>query len=115
KLRAAGFNPGASDGDFGPKTLAAVKAFQRSRGIGADGIVGAQTWGKLAGAAPKPASSGGSGPLLRLGARGEPVKKLQARLNQLGFKVGTADGAFGPKTLAAVKAFQKSRGLTADG
>ncbi|MFP2929888.1 peptidoglycan-binding protein, partial [Pyxidicoccus sp. 3LG] len=62
-----------------------------------------------------PASSGGSGPTLRPGARGEPVRALQQRLNQLGFNSGTADGAFGPKTEAAVKAFQKSRGLTADG
>lgn len=39
----------AMDGDFGPKTLAAVKAFQfRAFGSkGVDGIVGPQTWGAL--------------------------------------------------------------------
>jgi peptidoglycan hydrolase-like protein with peptidoglycan-binding domain len=47
KLKAAGFNPGASDGIFGPKTKAAVVAFQRAQGITVDGIVGPQTWGKL--------------------------------------------------------------------
>jgi peptidoglycan hydrolase-like protein with peptidoglycan-binding domain len=31
------------DGDFGPKTLDAVKAFQLSEGIAADGIVGPET------------------------------------------------------------------------
>ncbi|MFP2905004.1 peptidoglycan-binding protein [Pyxidicoccus sp. 3LFB2] len=111
KLKAAGFNPGAADGAFGPKTETAVKAFQRARGLTADGIVGPKTWSAL----NTPASSGGSGPTLREGARGEPVRALQNRLNQLGFNAGTADGAFGPKTEAAVKAFQRAKGLTADG
>lgn len=37
-----GFDTGI-DGDFGPKTETAVKAFQKQSGIGADGIVGAKT------------------------------------------------------------------------
>ncbi len=49
KLKAAGFNPGPVDGIFGPKTKAAVVAFQRAKGITVDGIVGPQTWGKLNG------------------------------------------------------------------
>jgi hypothetical protein len=43
------------------------------------------------------------------------VRALQTRLKELGFNPGTVDGIFGPNTLAAVKSFQKSRGLTADG
>lgn len=42
-LRAHGFNPGASDGDFGQGTLAAVIAFQRSEAMLADGVVGPRT------------------------------------------------------------------------
>ena len=38
-----GFSPGAIDGEFGPGTTRAVMAFQRSVGIGADGVVGPQT------------------------------------------------------------------------
>ena len=44
-------DPGAVDGDFGPKTEAVVKAYQQDRGVQADGIVGDQTWWAPAGAA----------------------------------------------------------------
>ncbi len=35
------------DGDFGTKTLNAVKAFQKENGLTVDGVVGAKTWAKL--------------------------------------------------------------------
>ncbi len=46
--------------------------------------------------------------------RDAAVKILQTELNRIGNKL-TADGAFGPGTLAAVKAFQQSLQLVADG
>lgn len=42
-------------------------------------------------------------------------KKIQTRLNELGYNCGQVDGSIGPKTIAAVKAFQKDYGLTVDG
>ena len=36
-----------ADGDFGPKTEAAVKSYQSAHGLTADGIVGAKTWAAL--------------------------------------------------------------------
>ena len=43
KLKAAGFDPGPIDGEFGPHTHAAVVAFQLSLGLVPDGEVGPQT------------------------------------------------------------------------
>lgn len=52
---------------------------------------------------------------LRRGDRGESVQKLQSDLNALGFACGEADGIYGAKTCAAVRAFQRAQGLSADG
>lgn len=53
--------------------------------------------------------------VLKSGSEGEAVKTLQAALNARGYSCGTADGSFGAKTLAAVRAYQTKNGLTADG
>lgn len=52
---------------------------------------------------------------MKLGDKGIQVAELQADLSRAGFDTGGTDGAFGPKTEAAVKAFQKANGLTPDG
>lgn len=46
-LTAAGFNCGTPDGICGKKTLAALTAFQQSRGLDPDGICGEKTWQAL--------------------------------------------------------------------
>lgn len=53
--------------------------------------------------------------LLKIGSRGSDVKQLQSTLNSLGYNAGTADGIYGSRTAAAVKAYQQAMGLTADG
>jgi peptidoglycan L-alanyl-D-glutamate endopeptidase CwlK len=53
--------------------------------------------------------------VLREGDAGADVVQLQTRLQAVGFPPGAADGAFGPGTLAALLAFQKSENLLPDG
>ncbi len=47
--------------------------------------------------------------------RGEDVTAVQARLERLGYSSGNIDGIYGPKTEAAVLAFQAARGIKVDG
>jgi murein DD-endopeptidase MepM/ murein hydrolase activator NlpD len=52
---------------------------------------------------------------LNVGALGEDVKTLQAKLIAAGAQPGPIDGWFGQVTQGAVKAYQKTNGLWADG
>lgn len=48
---------------------------------------------------------------LRVGNSGDDVRQLQTRLQESGFDPGGIDGDYGPKTAAAVRSFQLSKGL----
>ncbi len=108
RLHALGFSiaPDA-DGVFGEGTLAAVTAFQESRRLPADGLVGRETWRTMVDAG------------YRLGDRllyhrmpmlhGDDVADLQRSLNAIGFDAGPVDGIFGASTLDAVLDFAHQR------
>ncbi len=53
--------------------------------------------------------------VLEVGSTGTAVKEVQQKLIQWGYLTGSADGKYGAKTQAAVQAFQKKNGLSADG
>ena len=99
-LRARGQSVTA-DGAYGSGTGTAVSAFQTSAGLTPDTVVGSATWEKLV-------------LTVRLGDNGEAVRGVQSQLRSRGYNV-TVDGAFGSGTEGAVRSFQSSKGLTADG
>ncbi len=53
--------------------------------------------------------------LIKRGSTGSKVSAVQKTLNCLGYNAGTVDGIFGSQTEAAVKAFQRDKGLAVDG
>jgi hypothetical protein len=52
---------------------------------------------------------------LKKGMQNQNVRRLQNRLNEMGYNVGAVDGIFGPRTERAVTAFQTDKGLSVDG
>lgn len=63
----------------------------------------------------KPSAGGSGHSVLRKGSTGDEVKELQQKLTTLGYSLGSIDGDFGNKTLAAVKKFQSDYSLEVDG
>lgn len=127
-LAALGYYTGKVDGNYGTQTVSAVKALQKANGLTADGSAGEQTQKLLYGgkakeaatakptATPKATAAPASeSALLKQGSSGTDVKELQAKLIELGYLSGKADGVYGAKTVAAVKAYQKANKLSADG
>ncbi|MEL6327571.1 MAG: peptidoglycan-binding protein [Cyanobacteria bacterium J06626_23] len=105
------------DGIFGTWTESVVKDFQFTRFLNNDGIVGNKTWHALFTGAPVDM------PVLRLNANRDEVEIVQNILAQLikdgeiftTYYTGPVDGRFGILTELAVKAFQQSSGMEADG
>ncbi len=102
-LRARGFYKAQPDGIYGAKTATAVKNFQRSRGLKADGIVGAQTFPKLV-------------RVVKRGDRGDIVRAAQLlgrnAANHIGEQpyIGLAvDGIYGEQTAEAIEFYQSAR------
>lgn len=134
-LKTLGYYTGSVDGKFGAGTKRAVVAFQKAAGLTADGLAGTKTLSKLqsmaegsSGSSSGSSSSTGSSSssssssssatpsrTLRKGYTGEDVKTVQTRLKELKYYSGSIDGVYGSGSIAAVKAFQKANGLTADG
>lgn len=129
--------PVIQNGVFRDDTKRSVIYFQREFGLTPDGVVGRATWQMLydvyysikagiEGQPPTPevppteTTPPFPGTTLQVGSSGSSVMLMQTSLNAIA-KVYSAiptlvpDGAFGPLTETAVRAFQRLFGLTVDG
>ena len=123
KLIERGYLSGEADGICGAGTVAAIKKFQASVGLNADGIAGVATLSRLneteifnanENEMPTELINGGYA-VIKGGMHGEGVKYLQEKLIEHGYLSGHADGIAGERTVSAIKRFQSSAGLKADG
>ena len=94
------------DGIYGSQTTAAVKEFQRSQGLKADGVVGSQTFPKLV-------------RTVKRGERGDTVRAVQILLRdfagheaQYPYGDMKVDGVFGYETESAVRDYQNESRIT---
>jgi peptidoglycan DL-endopeptidase LytE len=110
---------------YGTITAEAVRKFQKDYGLSVDGVAGSKTLNKLqevlnqkGTSAPTKNITEPSQPEIRLtiGSVGEEVKKVQAKLKELGyFTYPIVTGYYGTTTYDAVKEFQKDNKLPATG
>ncbi len=114
-LHRLGAYGGRADGLWGPDSQAALERFQQSHGLQVTGQLNPATvatlglsptdvLGPQAAAVPLPGSPDAS-----------TIRAIQARLRELNFYRGPADGMWGAETQQALERFQQGRGLQPNG
>lgn len=131
RLKDLGYYTGNITGVYNDATTEAVKAFQKKSSLEQDGILGPITRTVLYGvnaiyavptAIPVSTPTPTTTPLtpenvivIRAGSMGEVVRRLQARLQELGYYTSRLDGVYLTDDIEAVRAFQSANGLKVDG
>lgn len=130
RLKDLGYYKGKITGTFNEASEKALKEFQEKSGLSVDGVCGPVTRTVLFGvnaiyavptAMPVTAEAT-EAPItednvivIRSGSRGEAVKRLQKRLQELGYYSSRQDGVYLTDDIEAVRAFQRANGLKVDG
>ncbi len=122
RLKELGYFKGTCTGYYGSATETAVKEFQTRNGLTADGVAGEKTLKKLNSSSAKKANGETAKEEvedetedLKKGSSGAEVKKLQQRLDDLGYFDHTVTGYYGDVTVTAVKKFQSRNNIKVDG
>jgi len=124
ELSKAGFYHGPIDGQAGPQTQQAIRAWQRATGRKVDGVPTAAMVDQLHyGNKPPPAGSrAGAGPAPPPPASAAPgaandaeVAVAQKLLGVEGYYRGAVDGRSGPQTQDAIKQWQENHGMARTG
>jgi peptidoglycan hydrolase-like protein with peptidoglycan-binding domain len=114
---------GSVDGVAGPKTLAAIRAFQKRAGLEPNGKAGAPLLDAIRTAsvpAPKlkvvkAKAAAQTPPPAEGNAASSEIAKIQTALKRLGYEGIEADGVAGSRTREAVRAFQAKLKMTVTG
>ena len=131
RLKDLGYYTGNITGVYNDATTKAVKEFQKKSSLEQDGILGPITRTVLYGvnaiyavptAIPVSTPTPTTTPItpenvivIRAGSMGEVVRRLQARLQELGYYTSRLDGVYLTDDIEAVRAFQSANGLKVDG
>ena len=131
RLKDLGYYTGNITGVYNDATTEAVKEFQKKSSLETDGVLGPITRTVLYGvnaiyavptAIPVSTPTPTTTPItpenvivIRAGSIGEVVRRLQARLQELGYYTSRLDGVYLTDDIEAVRAFQSANGLKVDG
>ncbi|HEX6516661.1 MAG TPA: glycoside hydrolase domain-containing protein [Nocardioidaceae bacterium] len=94
---------GRAHGRFDRRTLRAVKRFQRRHELPVTGVLNRRTWTVLL--------ADGQRPLMKFGSNRYGVRRVQRALNAAEWAELEVSGVFDRPTVAAVRAYQRARGL----
>ena len=94
------------DGSFGRQTQSAVQTTQSIFFLTIDGIVGENTWKVLRSNQPI------AMPVLKLGNKGDLVRRVQSLLKEAKYYSSKIDGDFGAKTQSAIANLQTAQKIT---
>ncbi len=129
-LKIKGYYKDVVDGKYGNNTVSAVKAFQKAKKLSETGTADKTTIAKLFGLSTANETTVANDPAMkgvtkisqitvpatsRKGSSGKNVLALQQALKIKGYYKPAIDSKYGDQTVAAVKAFQKAKGLKQDG
>ncbi|HLI12420.1 MAG TPA: peptidoglycan-binding domain-containing protein [Alphaproteobacteria bacterium] len=107
ELQLHGYHPGHAAGILDPQTRAAIRQYQKDARLPVDGCVSKELLDHLKFHTPKIYAAGVS-------PRDSLIAAIQQELQKRGYAVGAIDGKAGPRTLGAIRQFERDAGLLPD-